>query len=62
VGADEAHGPTADTGGLFQQGAPVIYRYESVEALLSAAREDGIESPALPGPGAALPTEGPGRK
>jgi len=32
------YGPTADTGGLFQQGAPVIYRYESVEALLAAGR------------------------
>ena len=30
--------PDADTGGLFQQGAPVIYRYESVEALLAAGR------------------------
>jgi hypothetical protein len=53
--------PTADTGGLFQQGAPVIYRYDSVETLLAAAREGGVESPTLPGPGAAPPTERPGR-
>jgi uncharacterized damage-inducible protein DinB len=56
------YGPTADTGGLFQQGAPVIYRYESVEALLAAAREGDVESPELPGPGAASPTERPGRR
>lgn len=54
------YGPTADTGGLFQHGAPVIYRYQSVEALLTAAREGGGELPALPGPGAAPPTERPG--
>jgi hypothetical protein len=55
------YGPTADTGGLFQQGAPVIYRYESVEALLAAAREGDVDSPPLPGPGTAPPTERPGR-
>lgn len=55
------YGPTADTGGLFQQGAPVIYRYESVESLLASAREGDVESPSLPGPGAAAPTERPGR-
>lgn len=55
------YGPTADTGGLFQQGAPVIYRYASVEALLAASREGEVESPPLPGPGAAPPTERPGR-
>ncbi len=54
------YGPTADTGGLFQHGAPVIYRYQSVEALLTAVREGGGELPALPGPGAAPPTERPG--
>jgi uncharacterized damage-inducible protein DinB len=56
------YGPTADTGGLFQQGAPVIYRYESVEALLAAAREGDVESPNLPGSGAASPTERPDRR
>ena len=54
------YGPTADTGGLFQHGAPVIYRYRTIEALLAAARTGGGESPALPGPGAAPPTERPG--
>ena len=56
------YGPTADTGGLFQQGAPVIYRYESVETLLAAARGAGAEPRPLPGPGAAPPTERPGRR
>jgi uncharacterized damage-inducible protein DinB len=50
------YGPTADTGGLAQQGATVIYRAESVEALL--ARE-GLSGPSLPGPGNAPPTERP---
>lgn len=54
------YGPTADTGGLFQQGAPVIYRYRTVEKLLAAARGEAVESPRLPGPGAAAPTERPG--
>ena len=54
------YGPTADTGGLFQQGAPVIYRYDSAEALLEAERQGNVESPPLPGPGAGHPTERPG--
>jgi uncharacterized damage-inducible protein DinB len=54
------YGPTADTGGLFQHGAPVIYRYESIEDLLEAEAQGG-ESPALPGPGAHSPTERPQR-
>jgi uncharacterized damage-inducible protein DinB len=53
------YGPTADTGGLFQNHAPVIYRYSSVAELLLAEAEGG-SSPALPGPGAAAPTERPG--
>jgi uncharacterized damage-inducible protein DinB len=55
------YGPTADTGGLFQQGAPVIYRYQSVDDLLAAARDGDGELPVLPGPGASPPTERPGR-
>lgn len=48
------YGPTADTGGLFQHGAPVIYRHASLEALLKG------EAPApLPGPGLHAPTERP---
>jgi uncharacterized damage-inducible protein DinB len=54
------YGPTADTGGLFQHGAPVIYRYRSVEELLAAARGSTLDSPPLPGPGANPPTERPG--
>jgi uncharacterized damage-inducible protein DinB len=54
------YGPTADTGGLLQQGAPVIYRYRTVEELLAAACGRAVESPNLPGPGPASPTERPG--
>ena len=54
------YGPTADTGGLFQQGAPVIYRYRTVEELLTAARGGAVPSPRLPGPGQGPPTERPG--
>ena len=54
------YGPTADTGGLFQQNAPVIYRHRTVEELLVAARGGAVELPRLPGPGAAPPTERPG--
>ncbi len=53
------YGPTADTGGLFQHNAPVIYRYGSIEALLAGEAEGG-EWPPLPGPGAHPPTERPG--
>lgn len=52
------YGPTADTGGLFQHGAPVVYRYSSIEHLLSSEVSGG-QSPALPGPGAHSPTERP---
>jgi uncharacterized damage-inducible protein DinB len=54
------YGPTADTGGLFQQGAQVVYRYPTVEALLATARGQAVPSPALPGPGSAPATERPG--
>jgi uncharacterized damage-inducible protein DinB len=54
------YGPTADTGGLFQNHAPTIYRYASIEDLLE--REAGAaEWPALPGPGQQPPTERPGQ-
>jgi uncharacterized damage-inducible protein DinB len=52
------YGPSADTGGLFVDRAPTIYRYESVEALL-AAETAGGEWPPLPGPGAKPVTERP---
>jgi uncharacterized damage-inducible protein DinB len=51
------YGPTADTGGLFQHGAPVIYRYATIETLLAAERGGHAETPALPGPGSNPPTE-----
>jgi uncharacterized damage-inducible protein DinB len=52
------YGPTADTGGLFQNKAPVIYRYVSVDDLLESEASGG-ENPPLPGPGANSPTERP---
>jgi len=52
------YGPTADTGGLFQHKAPVIYRYQSVEDLLEGEAAGG-RNPPLPGPGANSPTERP---
>jgi uncharacterized damage-inducible protein DinB len=48
------YGPTADTGGLMANAAPVIYAYDD-EALLLA---DGQKNP-LPGPGEKPPTERP---
>lgn len=50
------YGPTADTGGLFQNRAPVIYRYHTIDELLGGEAEGG-RFPALPGPGANSPTE-----
>jgi uncharacterized damage-inducible protein DinB len=52
------YGPTADTGGLFLNGAPTIYKYDSVDALL-AAESQGGGGPALPGPGEKPATERP---
>jgi hypothetical protein len=52
------YGPTADTGGLFQNKAPVIYRYGSIEELIAREAEGGAFPP-LPGPGAQSPTERP---
>lgn len=52
------YGPTADTGGLFQHQAPVIYRYQSIPELLEAERSGGAHPP-LPGPGEHPPTERP---
>jgi len=54
------YGPTADTGGLFQNKAPVIYRYASVADLLEREASGG-GNPPLPGPGATSPTERPDR-
>ncbi len=52
------YGPTADTGGLFQNHAPTIYRYSSLNELL-ASEEAGGKWPPLPGPGDASATERP---
>lgn len=41
------YGPTADTGGLPKDGAPVIYRYASVDEMLRAERDE-LAAPALP--------------
>jgi uncharacterized damage-inducible protein DinB len=51
------YGPTADTGGLFQSGAKVVYRYPSLAELLA---EEGRGGAVLPGAGAAPVTERPG--
>ena len=52
------YGPTADTGGLMQNHAPVIYAYSSVENLL-AEESNGRKKTELPGPGEMSPTERP---
>lgn len=52
------YGPTADTGGLFLHQAPTIYRYGSLEELLTMEDEGGAW-PELPGPGERPPTERP---
>lgn len=52
------YGPTADTGGLFQNQAQVVYRYGSIDDLIERERSGG-EWPPLPGPGAKSPTERP---
>jgi uncharacterized damage-inducible protein DinB len=55
-GLYSTYGPTADTGGLFQNHAQVIYRYESIARLIEAEAGDGVWPP-LPGPGPLSPTE-----
>jgi uncharacterized damage-inducible protein DinB len=54
------YGPTADTGGLFQNGAQVIYRFASVDDLL-AIESWAADDSRLPGPGAKPVTERPDR-
>lgn len=53
-----SYGPTADTGGLMQNDAPVVYAYPDVEALLEGERMGGRKA-VLPGPGQQPPTERP---
>jgi len=52
------YGPTADTGGLFQTGARVIYRYGSIDEILEREAHGG-SAPRLPEAGAAPITERP---
>jgi uncharacterized damage-inducible protein DinB len=56
------YGPTADTGGLVQNGARVIYRYPSVDDLLAHEAEGGGSAPVLPEPGPKPVTERPGER
>lgn len=53
------YGPTADTGGLAQNDAAVIYPYTDAEALL-AGEHSGGRKKTLPGTGSKSPTERPG--
>ena len=52
------YGPSADTCGLFQNGAQVIYRYPSVDALLDEESRGGA-TPPLPDASATPVTERP---
>jgi uncharacterized damage-inducible protein DinB len=52
------YGPTADTGGLAQNGARVIYQYPDIETLIKAEATGG-QKPPLPGAGDKSPTERP---
>jgi uncharacterized damage-inducible protein DinB len=52
------YGPTADTGGLMQNGAPTIYAYDNLSALLSGESRGGAKS-ALPRPVGKPVTERP---
>lgn len=53
------YGPTADTGGLMQNKAPVIYPYPDTATLLKEEAGERRKAP-LPGPGGKPPTERPG--
>lgn len=52
------YGPTADTGGLFQNGAQVVYPYASTEDVLNALTRGG-QARSLPGTGTRPVTERP---
>lgn len=60
LGRDEHsnYGPTADTGGLMQSGAPTIYPYPSLEAIFEGECAGGRKS-VLPGPGSKPVSERP---
>ena len=52
------YGPTADTGGLMANQAPVIYAYSSADELIEGEAAGGQKSD-LPGPGEKASTERP---
>jgi uncharacterized damage-inducible protein DinB len=52
------YGPSIDTGGLPANGAPTIYAYPTVEALIAGERAGGRKT-SLPGPGDKPSTERP---
>jgi hypothetical protein len=52
------YGPSADTGGLMQNQAPVIYPYGDPGTLLREEAGERHKNP-LPGPGSKPPTERP---
>ena len=54
------YGPTADTGGLMQNNAPVIYAYPNLDAILADEKGGARRKADLPGPGDKPPTERPG--
>jgi len=57
-GLHSNYGPTADTGGLMQNQAPVIYAYPDIDTLLEEEAGERKKAP-LPGPGGTPPTERP---
>ena len=52
------YGPTADTGGLMQQEAPVIYAYRDADALLAGERAGGRKTALPPPPNHAVTERG----
>ena len=54
------YGPTADTGGLMQNGGLTIYAYDSLDALIESEASGGRKSPLRPLTGAV--TERPARR
>jgi len=52
------YGPSADTGGLPQNGALTIYTYPDIKSLIEGESKGGLKAP-LPGPGNKPCTERP---
>jgi hypothetical protein len=52
------YGPTADTGGLMQHHAPVVYPYADISQLIAEEGAGRRKTP-LPGPGRLALTERP---